>query len=91
METASEQQSNVMTVDLTPTWGEIGNVYARMAESGERAVVRELRGELARAFAFAEAFKTVHAALPVELRQLADKAVNDELRKQGFIANGGGG
>lgn len=78
--------SNPITIDMTPTWGEVGNLYIRFAESGERNAVRELRDQAARAFAFAEAFKAIHAALPAELRETAEKTVSVELRKQGVTA-----
>lgn len=79
--------SNELTIDLTPTWGEIGVLYTRLAESGERNAARELRGEVAKAFAFAEAFKVILAALPAELRELAEKTASDELRKQGVTGD----
>ncbi|MEY2152339.1 hypothetical protein AB7849_15645 [Rhodanobacter sp. 115] len=84
MAAASAQKSEVLTIDLTPTWGELGNVYTRMAESGERAAARGMRGEVARAFALAEAFKKIHEALPADLREQAEKIVAAELRKQGI-------
>ena len=37
------------TIDLTPTWGEIGLLYVRLAESGETKALTEMRGEHARA------------------------------------------
>ena len=37
-------------IDVTPTWGEIGLLFWRLAMSGERAAVQEMRGEVARAF-----------------------------------------
>lgn len=86
MTTSSEQKSEGMTIDLTPTWGEIGNVYTRMAETGEHAAAREMHSEAARAFAFAEAFKTIHASLPADLRELAKATIGVELRKQGIPA-----
>ncbi len=39
------------TIDLTPTWGEIGNMYARFAECGEVRVIRAMRPDVARALA----------------------------------------
>ena len=42
-------------IDITPTWGEFGNIYRRFAETGETKAVRELRSELAKAMAAAQA------------------------------------
>lgn len=70
------------TIDITPTWGEVGNIYMRFAESGEREAARAYRDQAAKASAFAEAFKTIHPDLPPELLEKADAAFRAELRKQ---------
>lgn len=75
--------SDLMTIDLTPTWGEVGNIYVRFAESGERNAARAMRADVAKAFAFAEAFKAMLPKLSPELRETAQTIVATELRKQG--------
>ncbi|HBP5913472.1 TPA: hypothetical protein NI803_004623 [Pseudomonas aeruginosa] len=72
------------TIDLTPTWGEIGLMYARLAESGEVAAIREMRSEIARAFAAAQALQAIQSSLPDDLNETACKVVTEELAKQGF-------
>ncbi|ERZ09678.1 hypothetical protein [Pseudomonas aeruginosa] len=72
------------TIDLTPTWGEIGLMYARLAESGELAAIREMRSEIARAFAAAQALQAIQSKLPDDLNETACKVVTEELAKQGF-------
>ncbi|HBN8448280.1 TPA: hypothetical protein ACPWIG_005189 [Pseudomonas aeruginosa] len=72
------------TIDLTPTWGEIGLMYARLAESGEVAAIREMRSEIARAFAAAQALQAIQSSLPDDLNEAACKVVTEELAKQGF-------
>lgn len=74
--------ADTVTIDMTPTWGEVGNIYMRLAESGEREAARACRDQAAKAFAFAEAFKTIHSDLPPELREKAETAFRAELRKQ---------
>ena len=70
------------TIDIAPTWGEWGNVYARLAENGQTAAIRYLRRDLARALAAAQALK----ALPLtdEQQTLATRVMMEELVKQGF-------
>lgn len=77
----------LMTIDVTPTWGEVGNIYARLAETGERNAARAMHADLAKAFAFAEAFKVILPQLPAELREAAKDIVRIELRKQGIAGN----
>lgn len=72
------------TIDLTPTWGEIGNMYTRLAESKEVKAIQGMRSEVARAFAAAQALQTIQSQLPDELNELACKVVADEMKKQGF-------
>jgi hypothetical protein len=75
-------KEQIGTIDVTPTWGEIGILYVRLAESGERQAIRAMRDDVAKAFAFAEAFKAIRASLPPELRELADTAASAEVAKQ---------
>src|SRR3546814_13422380 len=72
------------TIDLTPTWGEIGLLYVRLAESGETKALTEMRGEVARAFAASQALTAIMGDLPAELRDRPRIIIGEELAKQGF-------
>jgi hypothetical protein len=69
------------TIDVTPTWGEIGKIHFRFAECGEVQAVKAMREEMARAFAMAEALRTIYAELPPELRDRANETIGVELTK----------
>ena len=71
-----ENESTVPAIDVTPTWGEIGLLFWRLAMSGERAAVQEMRGEVARAFAGMEVLSRIKSTLTPE-----QKAVFDEVWK----------
>lgn len=72
------------TIDLTPTWGEWGNIYARLAESGERNAVKALRQDLARAMASCQALQAIKATLNDAQLAVVAKTLTEELTKQGF-------
>lgn len=72
------------TIDMTPTWGEIGVLYTRLAESREVKAVREMRADVARAFAAAQALQAIRASLTEAQATMVAKTLTDELRKQGF-------
>lgn len=72
------------TIDMTPTWGEIGALYARLAESQEVKVIRGMRSEMARAFAAAQALQAIKATLTEEQRAVVAKTLTEELTKQGY-------
>ncbi|RBB38899.1 hypothetical protein DPV79_16095 [Burkholderia reimsis] len=72
------------SIDMTPTWGEVGNIYTRCAESGETKAVRGMRSEVAKAFAAAEAFSAIRNTLTEEQRAIASRVLTEELTKQGF-------
>jgi hypothetical protein len=46
---------NEKTIDLTPTWSAIGEVYILFAESNEQAAIRSMAPEIRKAFAIATA------------------------------------
>lgn len=73
----------ITTIDLTPTWGEIGNVYTRLAASNEQKALEGMKSEVARAFAAAEALQQIQQHLPDDLREIACKVMAAELAKQG--------
>ena len=71
-------------IDITPTWGEFGNIYRRFAETGETKAVRELRSELSKAMAAAQALNAIRATLTDAQAETVSKAVTAELAKQGY-------
>lgn len=81
----------VGVIDLTPTWGEWGNLYTRFAESGETAAVAPLRRDAARCFASTEALKAIVDDLPAELRARLEAVYTVEMGKQGFGEEGSAG
>ena len=74
----------MQTIDLTPTWGEVGNIIWRFATSNEQAALKHSHNEFARAFALAEAFSRIYATLTEDQKDQASKIVCEELAKQGF-------
>lgn len=77
-------ESSTQTIDLTPTWGEFGNIYARLAESGERKAVRAMRSDMARAMASAAALNAIRDTLTDEQQGIVSRALCAELSKQGY-------
>ena len=47
-------------IDVTPTWGEWGNVFFRFAVSGESQALAKLHRDFALAMSAAEAFGPAH-------------------------------
>jgi hypothetical protein len=72
------------TIDLTPTWGEWGNVFWRFAISGEREALKPLRHDMAKALAAAQAFKEIQHSLPDDLYAQVSATFHAEMAKQGF-------
>lgn len=79
-----DEPKEVLTIDLTPTWGEWGNIFYRFAASGERKTIETLHRDFALAFSCAEAFKTIQRLLPNELSAQAEAVLRAEMVKQGF-------
>ncbi|WP_163057118.1 hypothetical protein [Acidithiobacillus ferrooxidans] len=71
-------------IDVTPTWGEFGRMYTRLAESQEVKAIRELRSEVAKAMAAAEALKAVQQSFTEEQHSIAANVMAVELTKQGY-------
>lgn len=71
-------------IDITPSWGEWGNVFYCFALSGERAAVESLHPDMAKAFSAAEAFRAIQDSLNAEQLSHAKSVMNAEMRKQGF-------
>ncbi|MBW5286543.1 hypothetical protein [Burkholderia gladioli] len=72
------------TIDITPTWGNIGALYVRLAESQEVTAIRGMRADVARAFASAEALKAIMSTLNDEQRAITARTLTAELAKQGY-------
>lgn len=72
------------TIDITPTWGNIGALYVRLAESQEVKAIRGMRADVARAFASAEALKAIMSTLNDEQRAIMARTLTAELTKQGY-------
>lgn len=85
---AAGNHPGVTTIDLTPTWGEWGNVYAQLAESGETKAVKRLHTDFARAMAACQAFNELQNTLSPEQLAIATATMNAELVKQGVPAAG---
>lgn len=50
-------------IDLTPSWTTVGQIYIRLAESGEQKAIQAMRPEIRRVFAMAEASQIMHDEL----------------------------
>lgn len=67
------------TIDLTPSWGEVGKLYFRLVESGETAAARAMRPDIAKALAAAEALRAVMDTLSEAQMTIVTRTMNDEL------------
>lgn len=74
----------VRTIDMTPTWGEIGNVVKRLAMSRETKALNVMWSEVARAMAAAQALQAITKTLNDEQSAIVSKTLVAELTKQGY-------
>ena len=73
------------TIDVTPTWGEWGNVFFALATCGADVnIILPLHRDLAYGLAAAEALKAISLSLTEEQRNIMDATVRVEMQKQGF-------
>jgi hypothetical protein len=72
------------TIDLTPTWGEIGNLVNAWIASEEFGALKAYKGEIARAFATAQCLTAVLPTLTKEQHDIVAKTICEELKKQGY-------
>jgi len=73
------------TINLTPTWGEWGNVYRSLAERSSEAVpLKHLAPDLARALASCQALNAIGKTLTDEQQAIVSRVIAEELIKQGF-------
>jgi hypothetical protein len=71
------------TIDMTPTWGEWGNVYRRFAEGDAGiAALRPLANDFAKAMAACQALSSID--LTDEQQAIVNRVMRAELVKQGF-------
>ena len=82
--TAQNSLSQARAINLTPTWGEWGNVYRRFAESGERKAIVALREDFARAMASTQALQNILHTLSDAQQVKVEQTMAEELAKQGF-------
>ena len=75
------------TIDMTPTWGEVGLIVQRLAFSNEDTALRSIWPEAARAFASAEALNAVLPGLSAAQQAMVVKTMDVELLKQGYEPN----
>ena len=66
------------TIDMTPTWGEIGQLMIRLALSKETKAFKAGQSEVARAFAMAQAYTVLYNELTPEQRQRARAIIERE-------------
>lgn len=71
------------TIDMTPSWGEVGLIAKRLAYSSEFKAMEALWPEVARAFASAEALNAVLPSLTSEQLDKVFQVMQAELHKQG--------
>lgn len=67
---------------MTPTWGEIGLIFWRLAASNEQTALNAGRPEMARAFAMAEALNQLVGQLSPDQLVLMQGVIERELGKQ---------
>lgn len=72
------------TIDVTPTWGEVGNVYRRLVESAETKAAKAMGPEIAKALAAAQALTAIQHTLTADQAERVRHVMAAELAKQGF-------
>jgi hypothetical protein len=72
------------TINLTPTWGEWGNIFYRFAVSGETKSTEILHPDFAKAMSAAAAFTAIQDSLTTEQSEKAMSVFRAEMAKQGF-------
>lgn len=72
------------SIDVTPTWGEVGNLFFRLVRAGKGDALEEIMPEVAKAFAIAEAFRAILDSLNGAQALRARDVMLREMEKQGF-------
>lgn len=73
----------MQTIDMTPTWGEWGNVFLRFVESSELKAAKTLFPDAKKAFAAAQALQSIMETLTPEQHEQVRTTMATELAKQG--------
>lgn len=71
-------------IDLTPTWGEVGNVIRSSIKMENWEGLKKADKEIARAFAMAAALTEVIHGLPDPIDKIVRETYAAELKKQGY-------
>lgn len=71
-------------IDLTPTWGEVGNVIRTAIKRESWDALQKADKEIARAFAMAAALTEVIHGLPDPIDKIVRETYAAELKKQGY-------
>lgn len=80
----SVQQTTITTIDLTPTWGEVGNIVKAMVQRRQWAALEQLMPDLARALACAQALTVVSRTLTDAQQAEVARILAAEVGKQGY-------
>lgn len=76
---------STQTIDLTPTWGEWGNIYRSIAERSDQGeALKHLAPDMARALAAGQALNAILGTLTTEQEATVARVLTDELTKQGY-------
>lgn len=75
------ENNKTETIDMTPTWGEVGLLCLRLALSNEQDALRHAAPEVARAFGMAHALSAIWSDLSDEQRAKAGEVVKTESAK----------
>jgi hypothetical protein len=75
--------TQVIHVDIAPSWGEMGNIVRRLSAGGkEQAAMQKIWPDVARAFAAAEALSELMPSLNDDQKTTVSNALTRELSKQ---------
>lgn len=69
------------TIDLTPTWSAIGEIYIVFAESNEQTAIRGMAPEIRKAFAIATATVAASADWDESTKAAFDRHLAPEMDK----------
>lgn len=67
------------TIDITPTWSAIGEMYISFAQSNEQAAIRPMAPEIRKAFALATAATALYETLNESQRTEFNKIVKAQM------------
>lgn len=84
MSATQNSQPHTLHIDLTPSWGQWGNVYRHFAEAGQREALRELHPDFAKAMAMASAYAAISSTLTAEQREIAARVHRTEMARAGI-------